>query len=966
MARHLGDVEFSLPDFAARRALEAPWELRTPPVRRRFSFFDLMITWTPERWRRASQLLDAALQHAPRDRFAFLATACDDEALRTEVEAMLALETNACSLLDGRAIDIAAPLVSGAVPTADGETTIGRYRLVELIGRGGMGVVYLAERADGVYHQRVALKLLTRTSPDAFRRFQAERQILASLDHPGVARLLDGGTAPSTPSQPDGVPYLVMEHVEGEPITDYCERRELPIAARIDLMIDVASAVQHAHQKMVIHRDLKPSNIYVTEDGDGQPQVKLLDFGIAKMLDHAALAPSVDLVSTQTGLAMLTPAYAAPEQVAGRPCDATTDVYQLGVVLYELLTECLPFSFEGSSLSEITRIILDRDPTRPSANTRKTSRGTVPSGHAGWGDLDTIVLKAMRKESNRRYASVAAFREDLARFQQKQPIRARPSTATYRARKFVQRHRVGVGVAGLFAGLVVAFLLVLGQQRNEARIEAEKARRVSGYLTDLFQSNLPSVAQGDTVTAGMLLDRGQDRLAALGDEPKVQAQMALAIGQARLELGQLAQAESLLAFAASKNRAEYGADGRPTLLAQHELAHTWLKGGAYMKADSLYRHVLRARRRAGDDAQVAHVLNDLGNTAEQRSQYAEAEAYHREALAIRRRISGETSADVGASLNNVGRALHSLGALNRAERYYRDAVAINAKVYGSMHPETSITLRNLGDLLSVQERYAEADSVLRKVLRIDRAVMPKEHPRIAEDLNELGVLAGRRERYAEAEAYFREALSIQKRQLGPSHPRIALSYNNLAYVLDGMGQTDSVYAMRQRAVAVARESLGPNHVKMAAYVHNLGVSLYKLERISDAERRFRDALATFRSKLPADHRLLSHPLVELGKVCLRTGRAAEAEAHLREALAITRSAWSPEHPKTAEAESLLGHSLALQEEWEQAETLLRRSYRRLREDRGETHASTQRAKQYLEEFQAGPGSGRPRAPAHSL
>jgi len=913
MARHLGDVDVSLLDLAARRALEAPWELRIPPVRRRLSFFDLMITWTPERWRRASQLLDAALQYAPRDRFAFLAAACDDEALRTEVEAMLALETNACSLLDGRAIDIAAPLVSGAVPTADGETTMGRYRLVELIGRGGMGVVYLAERADGAYHQRVALKLLTRASPDAFRRFQAERQILASLDHPGVARLLDGGTAPATPSQPDGVPYLVMEHVDGEPITDYCDRRNLSIDARIDLMIDVAGAVQHAHRKMVVHRDLKPSNIYITENGDGRPQVKLLDFGIAKMLDHAALAPSVDLVSTQTGLAMLTPAYAAPEQVAGRPCDATTDVYQMGVVLYELLTGRLPFSFEEASLSEITRIILHQDPTRPSAETRpETCLGSLSSGRAGWGDLDTIIMTAMRKEPDRRYGSVADLRADLQRYRSEQPIRARPLTLTYQARKFTQRHRLGVGMVTVLLGVLTAFFLLLAEQRNEARVEAEKAKRVSEYLSNMFRASRPDVARGETITATMLLDYGQQRLPLLRDAPAVQAQMLSAIGSARLSLGQLSEADSLLAIAASAQAREYGPRDERTLDTQIELASTWIRRGQYERADSLLRRVLLTARGANNESLAAVVLNDLGNSAEKQSDYAAAEAYHREALALRRRLYGPRSEGVAASLNNVGRALHSQDRLDTAERYYRDAMKINAEVHGPVHPETSITLRNLAELLQNEEQFAEADSLLQEVLRIDRAVMPRGHPRIAEDLNDLGALAARRGHYAEAEARFRDALRIQHQQLGSHHPRIALSYNNLAYVLDEMGQTDSVLALRQRAVAVSYESLGPDHVRSAIYVHGVGVSLYDAGRLNDAEAQFQTALSVLRAKLSDEHRLISHPLIELGRLCLDTERPEEAEMYLREGLEIARSAFSPDHPQVAKASSLLQESLARQ------------------------------------------------------
>jgi serine/threonine-protein kinase len=925
-----------------------------------------MITWTPERWRRASALFDKALQLPRADRTPFLASSCEDDALRQEVEAMVALASQDHSLLDGEAADAAAPLVaeceapdldvaSAIGESAVGETTVGRYRLLQPLGRGGMGAVYLAERADGQYHQQVALKLLTRASPDAARRFQAERQILAALDHPSIARLLDGGTAPPTPSQPDGVPYLVMEYVDGEPITAYCQRKALSIDARLALLGDVADAVQHAHRKLVIHRDLKPSNIYVTEDDAGRPQVKLLDFGIAKMLDRDVLPSAFDGLSTQTGRAVLTPAYAAPEQVAGQPCDVTTDVYQLGVVLYELLTGHVPFRQEGISSSDLSRAILEDTPTRPSAAARAHRPPAVAqSGRVTWDDLDTIVLKALRKAPDQRYASVAALGEDLARYRSERPVRARSATLTYQVQKFVRRHRLGVGLSAVFAGLVFGLLFLLAYQWNEARTEAEKAKRVSGYLTELFQASRPDVAQGQTVTADMLLDWGQRRLGTLDGEPAVQAQMIQVIGQARLGLGHLTQADSLLTLAAARHQRAYGSQDARTLLVQTERANTWLHQGRYTAADSLLQRILVAARRAGNEERVAIVLNDLGNTAEQRSAYATAEAYHREALALRRRLFGEVSEGVAASLNNVGRALHSQDALDEAEAYYREAMALNARVHGRMHPETSITLRNLADLFQMQERYAAADSLLHEVLRIDRAIMPADHPRLAEDLNELGALAARRGRYVAAEGHFRRALQIQRRRLGAHHPRIALSYNNLAYVLEQMGQADSVLAMRRRAIDVAHRSLGPNHVNSAVYVHNLGKSLRAAGRVAEAEQHFRKALATMRARLPETHRLLSHPLTALGRLCLDTDRPGDAEVFLRESLRVTRAAWAPDHPESAEVASLLGHSLARQGAFEEADALLAQSYARLAETRGEAHASTQAARRYLDALRKQP------------
>jgi len=545
--------------------------------------------------------------------------------------------------------------------------------------------------------------------------------------------------------------------------------------------------------------------------------------------------------------------------------------------------------------------------TRP-----ETFLGSLSSGRAVWGDLDTIIMKAMRKEPDRRYGSVADLRADLQRHRSEQPIRARPLTLTYQVRKFTQRHRLGVGMATVLLGVLTAFFLLLAEQRNEARVEAEKAKRVSEYLSNMFRASRPDVAQGETITATMLLDYGQQRLPLLRDAPAVRAQMLSAIGSARLSLGQLSEADSLLAIAASAQARSYGPRDERTLDTQIELASTWIRRGQYERADSLLHRVLLTAREAKNESLAAVVLNDLGNSAERQSDYAAAEAYHREALALRRHLFGPRSEGVAASLNNVGRALHSQDRLDTAERYYRDAMKINAEVHGPVHPETSITLRNLAELLQNEEQFAEADSLLQEVLRIDRAVMPRGHPRIAEDLNDLGALAARRGHYAEAEAHFRDALRIQHQQLGSHHPHIALSYNNLAYVLDEMGQTDSVLALRQRAVAVSYESLGPDHVRSAIYVHGVGVSLYDAGRLDDAEAQFQTALSVLRAKLPDEHRLISHPLVELGRLCLDTERPEEAEMYLREELDIARSAFSPHHPQVAKASSLLQESLARQ------------------------------------------------------
>jgi len=907
------------------------------------------------RWEDINRILDALFdleEQGEDDVEAALDRLCGGDAeLRQEVEAALA--TEAPTFLDRDAADLADTMIQevGDRPPAVAEpgAQVGPYRLVREIGRGGMGVVYLAARADGQFQRDVALKLLPHAFESSRRiaRFRAEREILASLTHPSIAGLLDGGVTDT------GRPFLVMEYVDGVPITDYCATHGCTVETRLRLMQQVCAAVQHAHRRLVVHRDLKPGNILVTETAEG-PQVKLLDFGIAKLVGEED--PDWTVPRTRTGERMLTPQYAAPEQVRGEAITTATDVYQLGVLAYELLTGERPFNPADLTLTEMERLILETMPEAPSR--RASDRPAVPPSDLT-GDLDTIVLKALRKEPDRRFGSAEELAEDIERYMNGKPVRARPATAGYRARKFVQRHRLAVGVASVVAVLLGVFVVVLAQQRNAARLEAEKAEQVSDFLIDLFSASNPNAARGDTITADMLLDRGQERMAALNDQPAVQAQMVYVIGRARLGLGQHDQADSLLRRASTMHASVYGSAGEPTLESRNELANVWLVQGRYAEADSLLRDVLAEARRSGNRRQVAIALNDLGNVAHNRSRYEEAEQFHRDALALRMQLDDGASAGIAASLNNVGRALHSQDELEEAATYYRRADSLNRRFYGPMHSETTLTLRNLGELLSTQEKYEAADSLLREVLRIDRELLGPRHPRIARDLNDLATLAARRQQYEEAETYFREVLSIQQEQLGAAHPYIALTFNNLAFTLEKMGKMDSVLAFKQRAYETAQQSLGPDHVRTALYGHNLATTLHETERFEAAEALYRRAIETLREGLPANHRMQSYPLVELGKLLVETGRPSEAEPYLRDGLTITRAAWSADHPKTSEVEAELGHCLGLQGDIERAEALLERSIDRLRDARGDDHASTRAARRYLDELRARRGEAVP-------
>jgi serine/threonine-protein kinase len=508
-----------------------------------------------DHWLEMERLFNEALGHDPATRTRWLAAACPDEALRAEVERLLAAEAGA----EDRLRDV----LAGAVPPAPIEkaTRIGPYRLIHELGRGGMGSVWLAERADAEYVDRVAIKLIRAdaASPGLIRRFLSERQILANLKHPNIARLLDGGTTD------DGRPYLVMEYIEGDPIDVYCDRHRLSVADRIALVRQVAGALQFAHTNLVVHRDIKPSNILVTSDG----APRLLDFGIAKILDPATMPHRV--AETGTGHRLMTPAYASPEQVRGDAVTTAADVYSIAVVLYELLTGRLPYRTESAQPHDLARLILEVQPEQPStavAADAPVERNTTLQRLRRQleGDLDNILLVALRKEPERRYASIEQFAADLGRHLDGHPVVARPDTWPYRAGKFVKRNR-GAVAAGMSTFLTLAFFALsvaiqanrIRRERDIANREREKAESVTAFLVDVFDAADPNNARGTEVTAREILaEGGRKAKTELADQPEVQAAAMETIGNVYRALGEYDSAAPFLQAAHDRRLAALG------------------------------------------------------------------------------------------------------------------------------------------------------------------------------------------------------------------------------------------------------------------------------------------------------------------------------------------------------------------------------------------------------------------------
>jgi eukaryotic-like serine/threonine-protein kinase len=896
-------------------------------------------------------LFDSALDLPAGERAAFLdhASAGHPE-IRREVEALLRLasepdraeedwfgasESLWAELADDRAGD------GADVPAA----RIGAWRLLDEIGRGGMGTVYLAERADGEFEQRAALKLLRPAiaTDIALRRFEQERQILADLTHPAIARLLDGGRTT------DGRPFLVMELIDGVPIDRYCRDHSLRVEDRLALVVQVCRAVDHAHRNMVVHRDLKPSNILVDAAGG----VKLLDFGIAKLLAGGADAP---VLETRTLSRALTPQYASPEQIQGRRITVASDVYQLGLLLYELLTDQRPYDLADASPLDVERIVCHEPPKRPSVAVAADGA----RARRLRGDLDSIVQEALRKEPERRYASVERLADDVERHLAGLPVAARGDTVGYRAGRFVLRHRYSMGAAVLVAALLVAWAVTatvqartIAHERDRARAEAVKAEQVKGFVLRLFEKADPNEARSDALTARELLDRGWSSIQSeLAGHPDVQAELLDTVGQIYRELGAYDRAEPLLVRALDLSRTLEGGDQPLVATVLRSNGRLRRERGSFDQAESLFNDALaRQRRQLGPDhREIAVTLNDLGLTLYARADYARATVVFRDALDMRRRLFGEEHVDVadaldrlGMSLSNQGDyktaepllrqgaelrrrllphdhprlatslsdlavAVHQLGDLARAEALYRESLAITIKVRGENHPYVAVTMNNLARLLRAKRDIAGAEDLLRKALAIRRQALGDRHPQVAMNLNDLGRLVYDKGDRTEAERLYREALAIYP----PQHAWRAATVFNLGRVLEDRQDYAGALQNYREALDRQRAQYGDDHEVVGVDLRQLGVVLHRQGRLTEAEAHLQQALEIFRKRLPENHRRLAEALVPLGEVRLDQGRPAAAEPVLREGLAIQEKAFGKEDPRSREAARILDRAITAQ------------------------------------------------------
>jgi len=716
---------------------------------------------------------------------------------------------------------------------------IGPYHLLECIGQGGMGEVWLAEQKQPV-RRRVALKLIKAgmNTREIVARFESERQALALMDHPAIAKVFDAG------STAQGMPFFVMEYVAGVPITEYCDTHRLTVEERLELFVQVCGGVQHAHQKAIIHRDLKPSNILITQV-DGKPVPKIIDFGVAKATAQRLTA---ETMFTRVGALVGTPEYMSPEQAdsRGEDIDTRTDVYSLGVVLYELLVGALPLDLtrvRNQAFHEILRRIREEDAPRPSTKVRTSAEQSSAAarnrrvevrdlGRQLKGDLDSIALKALEKERSRRYGSPSEMATDIKHYLHNEPVQAVAPSAVYRAKKFVRRHRAGVaasagavlGILALISSLIVGSVRI-ARERDRANREAQTAERVAAFLVGTFKTSDPDQARGNTVTAREILDKGARQIETeLGGQPLLQARLMATMADVYEGLGLYDRAKYLLEKAISLQKGSRGPDDRDLLVWQRLLARTLQYQARYPEAEALFRETLQRQQRLGDRAGALRTKASLGALLDQRGEYAQAEKMLQEAVQEGDRAE---HGDTQLSLN----VLNSLAIAYDGLKKYKEEAALSKEIYerrlrllGPDHPDTIASMQNLAFVYYRLGQNREAEDLQRRGLEIGRRVQGADHPSTLLALGNLANTLLAEGRASEAEPLQREALAGRRKTLGPDHPETQFAIENLGNILLAQGKAKEAEVLYREALHGEVKALGEHHPEIAFAWYNLATS----------------------------------------------------------------------------------------------------------------------------------------------
>ena len=810
-------------------------------------------------------------------------------------------------------------------------TNIGPYRLIHLLGVGGMGEVWRAEQTEP-FHRIVALKLIKpgMDTKTVVTRFDSERQALAMMDHPNIAKVFDAGATPA------GRPYFVMEYVPGLAITNYCDKYRLTIKQRLELFLQVCQGVRHAHQKAVIHRDLKPSNVLV-EEVDDRPVPKIIDFGLAK-----ATGPRLSEATmfTEAGAMLGTPDYMSPEQadLNERNIDTRTDVYSLGVILYELLVGALPFSSQelrAAGKEAMLQKIRQHEPTRPSLKLRSLGKSAADSAGKRQeepqslerrlrGELDWITIKALEKDRARRYESPSDLADDIQRYLLDRPVLAGPPSASYRARKFVHRHRFGVAVTAIATVALIGLATTMVLQARRIAKERDRANRIADFMTQMFVVPDPSEARGNTVTARSILDKASNEIkSGLAKDPELQSALMFTMARTYSNLGLYGLADGLAASALDTRQHRLGPENQKTLESMTQLGWILDQEGHEDQAEKLTRGAIdQARRVLGpEDPLTLDAMDNLAVILEKQGHFPDEEKLQRQLVEIRTRRFGPENPRTLRSIVKLADALGREGRPAETEPIYRQVLEIQQRLLGPEDPQTIATMHNLANRIQELGRYTEAEALYRQTLAIELRVLGPEHPRTLSNMSTLASTLYYQGRSAEAEKLFREAIEIEQRTLGPEHPSTVEALEGLGNVLSTEGRSAEAEKLRRQILEIRERTLGPENDDTLLSKYNLVDSLFDEGRYQEAESLIRETLAAQTRTLGAENPDTLASNTMLAKILIREHKYQEAEKIARQVYPIQLRVLGPQHLDSMNTLEALGLALVNESHYAEAKKL---------------------------------------------